>query len=144
MKFNVMSQNDGWEPAAQALREELAEYGGLFQLLEEQKGALLSRDLEKLTNLNKAIEEQVRYANELRQKREQILKELVASFCPECPEAELKQLVQNFPSAVRPMFGALLEEAEKILKRVQASTRRNRALLARAGEVQEQVLRKLK
>lgn len=136
-----MHQN--WKIIADAMRHEIAEYGGLLGLFEEQQRQLFARDPEAVLRISGEIETLVRQLHESRRNREAI----VAAFATEQGElatSTLRSLLPHFAVEVRPLLEALIDEINVLVHRVRRVSRHNHSLLSRAVETQQQLLRQLR
>ncbi len=127
-----------WDELADALRGELAEYGGLLALLDEQRDAIVCRRVEELLDINTRVQEQAHFANRLRLEREALCARMAGQA--DVSAVSVKEIVAGTPSGLRPMFEALTREAMEIVARVRDKAARNSALLARAGELNEKII----
>lgn len=128
---------------AEALRQEIAEYGGLLHRFEEQQRSLFRRDAEAVLRLSTEIEAHVATLYECRRNREA----LVAAFATEnrqAPTSTLRSLLPFFSAEVRPLLEALISEINVLIHRVRRVSRHNHSLLARSVESQQQLLRQLR
>lgn len=135
--------NDPWITITECLRRELAEYGCLLRLFEEQQNALFGRDATTVLRLSTEIEQQVRFLHESRRTRE----EAVATFAVSRNEpvnATLRSLIPLFAEEVRPLLEALIGEVNVLIHRVRRASRHNHTLLARTVDNHQQLLRALK
>lgn len=135
--------NEDWTAIADSLRRELAEYGSLMNLYEQQERALFDRDADRVLQLSSAIEEQVQVMRDCRGRRE----ELVAGFATAHGREDrstLRSLLPLFGEQVRPLLEALINEVNVLIHRLRRITRHNRALLASAVESHQQALRALR
>ncbi len=132
-----------WQHIADALRHEIAGYGGLLHLFEQQQQSLFARDADAVLRLSGEIEAHVRGLHETRRNREA----LVAAFATEHaqpPTATLRALLPCFVAEVRPLLEALISEINVLIHRVRRTSRHNHSLLTRALETQQQLLRALR
>ncbi|MBN1404635.1 MAG: flagellar protein FlgN [Opitutales bacterium] len=128
-----------WDELADALRDELAEYGGLLGLLDEQRQAIVSRKIDALLEANERVHEQAATANRYRLIREALCARLAESQAGKA-ELGLAELVAYMPPSARPLFEALTREATDLIAKARDKSQRNSALLARAGELNEKVI----
>lgn len=135
--------NNTWELIAHCLRDELQEYGGLLGLFEEQQGALFRRDAAGVLASVTSIEEQARIASGKRLRREQVVREFALSQ-GRAADATLRSLLPCFPSEVRPMLEALIDEVNRLVHRARRGVRQNALLLQRAIELHQETLRTLR
>lgn len=132
-----------WQHIADALRHEIAEYGGLLHLFEQQQQSLFARDADAVLRLSSEIEAHVQGLHEHRRNREA----LVAAFATEhaqAPTSTLRALLPLFVAEVRPLLEALISEINVLIHRVRRVSRHNHSLLSRALESQQQLLRTLR
>lgn len=132
-----------WEELANALRCELAEYGGMLQLLETQKLAIFSHDPDALVEANGELEQQAMVARSASDHRELLLSSRLRALGVSAGST-LKDVLPTIPDMLRPLFEALLDETRSLAERTAAASRRNRMLLARSSEFGEQVLRRFR
>ena len=132
-----------WEFIADCLRQELADYGGLLHLFEQQQRSLFDRDPEAVIHFSGEIEAQARTLSECRLRREQA----VAAFAVEHdrPEASsLRSLLPLIEAEARPLLEALINEVNALLHRVRRTSRHNHMMLSRAVEVHQETLSALR
>ncbi|MBA3849963.1 MAG: flagellar biosynthesis protein FlgN [Opitutus sp.] len=135
--------NQEWQMIADALRKEVAEYGGLLNLFEEQQRCLFLRDADSVLRLSTEIETHVLHLHEFRRNREAA----VAAFAVERqqpPASTLRSLLPHFEAHVRPLIEALISEINVLIHRVRRVSRHNQSLLTRSVEAQQQLLRVLR
>jgi flagellar biosynthesis/type III secretory pathway chaperone len=135
--------NPSWTPLVEALREELAGYGGLLHLFERQQLCLFERDAESVLRLSGEIEQQAGELQAVRRRREE-LTAFAAQAGGRPAAATLRSLLPVFPADVRPLLEALVAEVNVLIHRVRRTSRHNRLLLARAVETHHQTLRVLR
>ncbi len=135
--------NEAWNNIAEALRTELAEYGVLAGLFEEQQKRLFARDADGVLRVSGMIEEQVRVINESRVRRENLVKTFAGRH-GQPPTVTLRSLLPFFSVEVRPLISALIGEVNVILHRVRRMSRQNHTLLARTVETHQLLLRQLR
>ena len=134
--------NEPWIIITESLRRELAEYGCLLRLFEDQQNSLFNRDANAVLRLSAEIEQQVRYLQESRRTRE----EAVATFAVSNGHpvnATLRSLIPLFMADVRPLMEALIGEVNVLIHRVRRASRHNHTLLARTVDTHQQLLRTL-
>lgn len=135
--------NNAWEIIAECLRDELQEYGGLLGQFESQQEALFRRDSNGVLSSISTIEQQARAASMKRQHRE----ETVRAFAIDqgkSADSTLRSLIGCFPSEVRPMMEALIDEINRLVHRARRKARQNSELLQRAIEMHQEALRTLR
>lgn len=132
-----------WEFIAERLRDELADYGGLLRLFEEQQVALFNRDPDAVLRLAGDIEAHARTLAETRIRREQA----VAAFAEEHGypvSASLRSMLPLIKADARPLLEALIAEVNHLLHRVRRTSRHNHTLLARAVEFHQETMQQLR
>ena len=132
-----------WEHIADALRQEIGEYGGLLHLFEEQQRLLFAREPEAVMRMSEEIQARMPVVQEARRNREA----RVAVFAVECgqaPDASLRALLNFFAAEAQPLIDALITEINVLIHRVRKVSRHNHALLQRAMESHQHVLRVLR
>lgn len=132
-----------WELIAEALRTELADYGGLLGLFEQQQRSLFARDAESVLTVGLAIETQARTLSACRRRRE----EIVASFAlrhDRPANSTLRSLLPLIDAAARPLIEALIDEVNRLLHRMRRTSSHNHTLLTRVVEVHQETLAHLR
>lgn len=132
-----------WEELANALRRELAEYGGMLQLLEAQKQAVFAQNADALIEVNGQLEQQALAARDASDRRELLLASRLRALGL-AAGSTLKDVIPMVPEMLRPLFEALLDETRSLADRTAEASRRNRVLMARSAEFSEQVLRRFR
>src|SRR6476646_1823080 len=105
-----------WKFIAECLRHELADYGDLLRLFEQQQEGVLQRDTDSVLRLAGEIEMQARRLADTRGRRE----EIVAAFAEENgqpPAQSLRALLPFVEADARPLLGALINEVNFLLHR---------------------------
>jgi len=132
-----------WEFIAECLRAELADYGGLLHLFEEQQRALFDRNPDDVLRLANEIEVQARTVGHSRCHREQA----VAAFAEAHSKpatSTLRAMLPLIEPDARPLLEALINEVNTLLHRVRRTSRHNHTLLSRAVEVHQETLQQLR
>jgi flagellar biosynthesis/type III secretory pathway chaperone len=132
-----------WEFIAECLREEIADYGGLLHLFEEQQQHLFNRGADAVLRLANEIEAQARTLAECRSRREQA----VAAFAEAHGRprtSSLRSLLPLVEPDARPLLEALINEVNALLHRVRRTSRHNHSLLSRAVEMHQETLQLLR
>jgi flagellar biosynthesis/type III secretory pathway chaperone len=132
-----------WEFIAERLREELADYGGLLRLFEEQQTALFNRDPDAVLRLATDIETHARSLAESRTRREVA----VSRFAEENGRpstTSLRAMLPVIEPDARPLLEALINEVNLLLHRVRRTSRHNHTLLSRAVEMHQETLQQLR
>ena len=128
-----------WEFIADCLRQELADYGGLLHLFEQQQRSLFNRDPEAVIHFASEIEVQAFSLADCRNRREQA----VAAFAVERGQPatmSLRALLPHIADDARPLLEALINEVNALLHRVRRVSRHNHTLLSRAVQVHQETL----
>jgi flagellar biosynthesis/type III secretory pathway chaperone len=134
--------NEAWPEIAEALRTEIAEYGALLHLFEEQQKQLFARRAESVLRLSGEIEAQVRGLHEYRRVREETVAALAAQH-QRPAQSTLRSLFPFIAAEVHPLLEALIGEVNVLIHRVRRASRHNQMLLARAVEMHQQLLREI-
>ncbi|MBC7365855.1 MAG: flagellar protein FlgN [Undibacterium sp.] len=132
-----------WEFIAESLRAELADYGGLLHLFEQQQRSLFARDADSVLSISLAIETQARALSTCRSRRE----EIVASFAVRNDRpagSTLRSLLPFIDIDARPLIEALIDEVNHLVHRVRRTSSHNHTLLARVVEVHQETLAHLR
>lgn len=124
------------------LRSELAEYGGLLALLEDQQNAIVARAPDRVLEINTAINDQMRMIQMRREAREEFATN-VASRLDLPASATLRELLRFFRKPVQPLIEALIDEINGLVTRARRRAQQNQMLLARSIEVMQEVLHRL-
>lgn len=132
-----------WEDIAACLREELAGYGYLLSLFEQQQQHLFERDANAVLHVGNEIEGQARTVGEIRVRRELAVAEL-AEALGQARTSTLRSLLPVIDVDARPLVEALINEVNLLLHRVRRTSRHNHSLLSRAVEVQQETLQLLR
>jgi len=132
-----------WELIAESLRAELADYGGLLHLFEQQQRSLFARDADAVLTVCLAIETQARALSACRGRRE----EIVASFAvrnDRPANSTLRSLLPFIAEEARPLIQALIDEVNRLLHRLRRTSGHNHTLLSRAVEMNQETLAQLR
>ena len=132
-----------WQHIADCLRQELADYGGLLHLFEQQQRSLFARDSHTVMGLGAAIETQARTVAVCRTRREQAVADLAEQH-GQPANATLRALLPLLDADARPLLEALIDEVNLLLHRVRRTSRQNHTLLTRAVEIHQEVLQQLR
>ena len=135
--------NEPWMVIAESLRTEIAGFGDLLNLFEQQQQRLFSRDTDAVLHLSTEIEAHTRSMQQFRSHREQIVADFaLANSQP--AGATLRSLLPYVEAAARPLLEALIGEVNRLIHRVRRLTRQNHLLLARTVESHQELLRALR
>lgn len=138
---NIFEEKD-WDPLVSLLRDEVQEYGGLYNLLERQQQEIFKRDPELVLNTNTEIEGYMKDMNGLRERRETLVCEM-ARACGADEEQSLSKMLPHFPDFMRPMLQALVDEINHMIRRTRQKARQNFMLLSRTMEITHETFRSL-
>ncbi len=128
-----------WTAVVEALRSELAEYGGLLGLFEAQQKKIIALDADAVSEFVPQLELQAEAARHRRDERERAVREY-ASARGRAGVPSLRQLLPEFPSEVRPLLEALIDEINHLVLRTRQRTRQNQMMLARLVELHHELL----
>lgn len=131
-----------WEPLIALLRDELQEYGGLFNLLGQQQDHIIERKPDAVLSLNDEIDVQTRTVASLRARREALVDEFLVRAGEAAP-GSLRRLIPHFPDFVQPLLEALMTDINHMVRRNRHKARQNHLLLSRAVQLTEETLRVL-
>jgi flagellar biosynthesis/type III secretory pathway chaperone len=135
--------NNHWEIIAESLRAELADYGALMNLFDQQQRSLFARDADSVLSLGLAIENQTRTLSDRRAHREQT----VASFAlrqGRPANSTLRSLLPLIEADARPLVEALMDEVNRLIHGLRRTSRHNHTLLARAVALHQETLQQLR
>lgn len=135
--------NTSFDSLITLLRNELAGYGGMLVLFDEQQGHLWRRDAASVTTVARAIEERVQATAAVRTEREG----WVSAFAIEqgcAADTSLRQLLARMPENLRPLIEALVNEINHLVHRIRRRARQNQELLTRAIELQREAIAQLR
>jgi len=128
--------NDELQKLIESLREELRQYGQMLALLEDQQAGIIQRHNEELLDATSAVDQQAACLQAVRRERDQARLNLARALQAgdDAPLAELASLI---PADYRPLLGALTQENNHLLQRIQQRARQNHVLLRRSLEILE-------
>lgn len=135
--------NTSFDLLISLLRDELAGYGGILGLFDEQQGHLWRRDPGSVATAARAIEDNVQATAAVRGEREAWVSAFaVAHRRP--AETTLRQLLPLFPANLHPLIEALINEINHLVHRIRRRARQNQELLTRTLELQREALAHLR
>ncbi len=138
--MNEIFDKIDWDPLVELLREEVQEYGGLYNLLDRQQNEIFNREPDLVMQTNVDIEAHMSEMNALREARESKVRAM-AERCA-CDEGlSLMKMLPCFPEFIRPMLKALVEEINAMVARTRRKARQNYLLLSRTMEITQEALR---
>lgn len=141
--MNETFDKNDWDPLVDLLREEVQEYGGLYNLLDRQQSEIFNREPDLVMQTNADIESQMSAMNVLRERREEQVK-MMAERCSCDDSLSLTNMLPRFPEFIRPMLKALIDEVNGMVSRTRRKARQNYLLLSRTMEITQEVLRMAK
>jgi hypothetical protein len=134
--------NQDWAKLAECLRGEIAEYGKLLRLIEDQHKLIFLRDPAAVMQLNPSLEAQVEVLHACRGRREQAGAEFAAAHGQ--PEARtMRSLLPLVTAEGRPLMAALIAEINHLVHRLRRAMALNQRLLACSVEYQQEFMRRL-
>jgi flagellar biosynthesis/type III secretory pathway chaperone len=136
-------KNPYWQNVVHQLREELASYGGMLHLYQEQQRALLHRDSAAVLKCSTEIEALVPELVEHRRLRTLATAELAATL-EQPPESTLRSLLNFIEPVVRPLIEALIAEVNRLLYKLRRLNQHNHALLSRLVETHQEMVQELR
>jgi flagellar biosynthesis/type III secretory pathway chaperone len=123
----------------EALREELKQYGEMLALLDQQQQLVMSRQTTELPSNVTCINAHAAVIAVARQEREQRQRHLIRWLAlPE--DCGFAVLIPLLPADYRPLVGALVQENNELLTRVQQRARQNHLLLSHCVELMQQLI----
>jgi len=123
------------------LRTEIAEYGRLIQLFEEQRNLIREADPEDVLRASDAIRGQIAVLDRCRRDREREVEAFAVALARPA-SAPLRSLLPLTAQEARPLFEALIAELNSLVHRVRKDGRRDRRLQACAVERHPEVVRR--
>jgi hypothetical protein len=131
-----------WENIAECLRGEIAEYGRLLNLIEDQQKLIYQRDSAAVVRHHPVLEAQVAVLHACRGRREEAAREFAARRAE--PSARtLRALLPLVAAEARPLLAALIAEINHLVHRVRRSMALNQRLLACTVECQQEFMRRV-
>lgn len=125
-----------------ALREELQQYGEMLARLDQQQELVTRRAPDDLLQSTSEIEAQTQVIHEARRlRREQ--QQQVARALQLPVDAPFADIIPCLPADYRPLMGALVQENNELLVRVQQRSRQNHVLLSRSVELMNRLISSL-
>ena len=132
-----------WDELADALRDELAEYGGLLATLDQQREAIAGHNAALLVEIADEIRRQTASARHFTNIREEVCARLAkGTGC--APDATERDLLRFMPAEARAMFESLIEESAGVVKNAKKKAERNTVLLAHSSDLNEKLLMALR
>jgi hypothetical protein len=125
--MKVIFEEDDWEPLVETHRCELQESGALYKILNNQRNCLLSRELERVKEIEVCIDEQTLKTTLARKKRDESVDELIAK-AGIAHNTPLLKMLPYFPEFSRPLLEALAIESHQMIIKIRWRARQNRLL----------------
>ena len=123
----------------EALREELKQYGEMLALLDQQQQLVMQRQVAVLPENVATVNAQAGVIAAARQEREQRQLHLARSLGL-AENSGVALLLPKLPNDYQPLIGALVDENNSLLVRVQQRARQNHLLLSHAVELMSQLI----
>jgi flagellar biosynthesis/type III secretory pathway chaperone len=134
--------NHDWANIAECLRGEIAEYGTLLNLIEDQHRLIFKRDPAANVRLNPTLQAQVEILHQCRGRREQAARDFAAALGQ--PSARtMRALLPLVAAEGRPLMAALIAEINHLVHRVRRALALNQRLLACSVDCQQEFMRRL-
>jgi flagellar biosynthesis/type III secretory pathway chaperone len=134
--------NPDWTEIAECLRNEIAEYGTLLNLIEEQHKLIFKRDPAAIVALNPSLQTQVDVLHQCREIREKAAQEFAAAH-GQPPARTMRSLIPLVGAEGRPLIAALIAETNHLVHRLRRAMALNQRLLACTVEFQQEFMRRL-
>jgi len=128
-----------WTLVVDALRSELAEYGGMLQLIDAQQKKIFALDSVGVAEFVPQLEQQAETTRERRSAREAAVRQY-ANRNGQPVDRTLRQMLPSFPAEVQPLLEALIDEINHLLQRTKQRTRQNQMLLSRLVELHRELV----
>lgn len=128
-----------WTPLVEALRSELAEYGGMLQLIEAQQQKILALDSIGVADYVPQLEQQAELVRERRGERAALVRRFAAEH-GRPGEVSLRKLLPDFPAEVRPLVEALVDEVNRLLQRTKRRNQQNQLMLGRLVDLHRNLI----
>lgn len=124
------------------LREELTNYGEMLALFDQQQAYVMDRSTDDLLQSVIAIQSQSEVTQKTRRQREGVQRKLAAELGT-AAEPDFDKIIPRLPNDYRPLVGALVDENNNLLTRVQQRARQNHTLLSRSVELMQDFMNDL-
>lgn len=122
-----------------ALRAEMAEYGGLLDLFQQQQECVLRHDPEGFLTLNESVESLLTVIGQRRTERENLVRETAGTLGLNTEEP-LTSVIPHAPNELQPLLTALVREINDLLQRTQRRCRQNHLLLGHCLDLARQMV----
>jgi len=127
--MKVIFKEGDWEPLVETLRCELQESGALYKMLNYQRNYLLTREVERVKEIEVCIDELTPKTTLVRKKREESINDLIAK-AGIAHNTPLLKMLPYFPEFTRPLLEALAMESHQMRVKIRWRVRQNRLLQA--------------
>ena len=134
--------NESLDRLIDALRQELQQYGGLLSFFEKQQEELMRREGDQVLATVGLIQGQATSVQEARSHRVRCHQDLADQLSVE-PDGQLATLLPSLPASRRGQVQALMDENNRLLKRIQQRARQNHVLLSHSLENMTRVIQTL-
>lgn len=130
------------QAVVEALRQELQQYGEMLALLDRQQEFVLARSANDLVDSIAVLNAQSGVIQAARKDREKARRNLASSLTlPE--DASFATLIPVVHPDIRPLLGALVDENNTLLVRIQQRARQNHLMLTRSLELMQKLVASL-
>jgi len=119
-----------WDQLVGALRNEMAEKGGLIGLLNRQTETLYRQDIAENERLEEQIGRQLELIVLSTQGRDYAVRQTASAFALK-EDVQSNEVIRGFPDFVHPLLEALFAEVERLSSRVKERLQQNEGLKAR-------------
>jgi hypothetical protein len=119
-----------WDQLVGALRNEMAEKGGLIGLLNRQTETLYRQDMAENERLEEQIGRQLELIVLSTQGRDYAVRQTASAFALK-DDVQSNEVIRGFPDFVHPLLEALFAEVERLSSRVKERLQQNEGLKAR-------------
>ncbi|MCH6255856.1 flagellar protein FlgN [Puniceicoccaceae bacterium K14] len=140
--MNTDLNQEDWDPLLELLREEVQEYGGLYNLLERQQREVFERAPESVMSTNEEVEHYMGQMGLLRERREEQVVLMANRFGCDT-DLSLSNMLDYFPEFIRPLLKALIDEINEMVRRTRRKARQNFLLLSRTMELTQEAISSL-
>ena len=125
-----MNNKVDWDQLVGALRNEMAEKGGLIGLLNRQTETLYRQDMAENERLEEQIGRQLELIVLSTQGRDYAVRQTASAFALK-EDVQSNEVIRGFPDFVHPLLEALFAEVERLSSRVKERLQQNEGLKAR-------------
>jgi len=134
-----MNANPSFVPLVDLLRTELAGYGALLALFDQQQDQIWRRELQPMVDTSRGLEHLAAEVAGHRAAREAWLVAFARTH--DLPsESSFQQLLPLFPGDQQSLLVALVKETNHLLHRVRRRARQNHTILARTVQFHREAL----